>query len=983
MAKSGFSPRAKWIWDEGDEHPRNAWLLFRKDFMASPSALRGSILRVCADSRYEARLNGTRLGGGPARSWPDSLFVDEYLLDGAGRVGVNRIEILVNHFGLGTCSYIEGPAGLIAEIEQGGAGADCKRIGSDSSWTVATHPGYARVVPKMANGLSWAEVYRADEASNESGWRWRAATEKTGAEYAARKLTPRDIDYLTDEPVYPEAVISYRRARRRGFVRSVNLRPVVFPGQLDANKHKVFRGFIAFGLRSEGERTARAAFVNDPHDAKPLSLNLNGKNAGVINGAFTELRLVDGMNWALLDVSGMFHDPEFHIVFDLPPGCRLTSLFEASGSAAEDGELAFVGPFGAISRVQAGEPLDLELPRDADYDRLASARSLEDVLAFAGRAARLGPECVSPHHVALESIYQIPIEDLPPPASLSQLCRPCGDGQASVGAELDARGDCRELVLDYGRELSGFLELEVEASAGTVLDFFCYESQHDGIIEHTFSLNNSLRYLCREGRQRYRSPLRRGFRYCKLTVLSRSPSVRIHMARLMLSTYPVAAAGRFRCSDFLLDRIWELCRHTVRMCMEDTFVDCPAYEQTLWTGDGFTSSLFSYYLFGRYEFPAHGNRLAARSLDRSLLVESTVPSAWQNVIPNWSFLWVQSCIDHYLYSGDLATFEELFPALELTLRNALRYVREDGPLAGLFAIDAWNFIDWAPIDSPDRGAVAHQNAILVWTLRRLAGAARTIGRARTADELERRARSLASRIDEAFWSEEREAYIDCIREGGSRSTSFSLHSQLFMYVAGVGSEERRREIGTYLVDLPEGFVDIASPFVRLFHFKALLDMERRDLDARVLSSIRSIWGEMLRRGATTAWEGWSFVPGHYTRSHCHAWSSGPAFFFGAYLLGIRPLEPGFAIALISPRFEVLDWLEGAVPTPRGLIEIKAEAIEGGWEIRVEAPKDIVLEFKPPPGLEIADGADRASLVPKRVGPSTSAYELQLIGGRSS
>lgn len=980
-----FSEAARWIWDEGDEHPRNAWLLFRRDFEVSEAELESAALDICADSRYEAYLNGARLGGGPIRSWPDSLYVDRYRVAGAARPGANRLEVLVNHYGLGSCAYIEGPAGLVAELSLGAPGRRVRRIGTDASWLVSAHPGYQRVAPKMANGLSWSEVYRADKAAEEGAWDWRAATEKSGPEYGSRRFQERDIDYLTDEGVYPEAVLSWRRVERRGFVRSVNLRSLAFPGELDMNKHKLFRGFLAFGLSSDRAQSAEIAFVNDPHDTRPLGLNLNGQRRRVENGAFMRLDLPAGESWVLLDLSGMYHDPEFHLAFDLPEGCSLAPLFEAElGPAGEGSELAFLGPFGSLSRVQAGSPLDLELPPSADYDRLAAAAGLEELLPFAEAARRLGPELVAKEHVALESYYQRPLEELSVPRRLERLCRPNAEDEASSGEEIQVAEGGGELVLDFGRELSGYLEFELEAGSGAVVDFFCYESQHDGIIEHTFSLNNSLRYVCGGGRQRYRSPVRRGFRYCKLTAFAEGRPLRVLSLRLMLATYPVTMTGRFRSSDFLLNRIWEISRHTVRLCMEDTFVDCPAYEQTLWTGDSYSSSLFSHYLFGRYEFPAHGNRLAARSLERSPLVESTIPSAWQNVIPNWAFLWVQSCVDHYLYSGDRETFEELFPSLLKTLRNCKAFIPESGPLAGLFAIDAWNFIDWASLDSPDTSdaAVAHQNAILVWTLRRLAKAAGLIGRASEKAELELFASRLGSRADEAFWSAERGAYVDCLRAEGGQSASLSLHSQLFMHLAGIGSEERRRRIAACIAELPSGFVDIASPFARLFHFQALLDMDGGELEGRVLPAMREIWGSMLRRGATSCWEGWSFIPGHYTRSHCHAWSASPAYFLGAYVLGLRPIEPGFASALLSPRFDSLSWLEGAVPTPHGLVELKAEAVDGGWKLSVEAPARVKILFRSPPGFRregaSANRAGAEPLLPEDGGAARSRYGIRLV-----
>jgi hypothetical protein len=176
-------------------------------------------------------------------------------------------------------------------------------------------------------------------------------------------------------------------------------------------------------------------------------------------------------------------------------------------------------------------------------------------------------------------------------------------------------------------------------------------------------------------------------------------------------------------------------------------------------------------------------------------------------------------------------------------------------------------------------------------------------------------------------------------------------------LAGIGSEERRARIRGCLTRLPPGFVDIASPFARLFHFRALLELEDPEAERFVFASIRRIWGEMLRRDATTCWEGWSFIPGHYTRSHCHAWSAGPAYLFGAHLLGVRPLEPGFATASVQPHFDTLEWMDGAVPTPHGLIEVHAQGIDGKWRLDISAPREVKIIFRCPKGYTTEAGGD--------------------------
>ncbi|WP_217598045.1 family 78 glycoside hydrolase catalytic domain [Cohnella sp. GbtcB17] len=161
-------------------------------------------------------------------------------------------------------------------------------------------------------------------------------------------------------------------------------------------------------------------------------------------------------------------------------------------------------------------------------------------------------------------------------------------------------GDC-ELVIDLGVERSGFVGFELEAPAGTIIDAYGVGYMGSGYPQHTNGLLHTFRYICREGRQSYLSPVRRGFRYLFLTVRGNSAPVKLHEIYIRQSTYPVADQGSFRCSDALLNETWEISRHTTRLCMEDTYVDCPSYEQVFWLGDSRNEARVHYYVFGAPE----------------------------------------------------------------------------------------------------------------------------------------------------------------------------------------------------------------------------------------------------------------------------------------------------------------------------------------------------------------------------------------------
>lgn len=68
------------------------------------------------------------------------------------------------------------------------------------------------------------------------------------------------------------------------------------------------------------------------------------------------------------------------------------------------------------------------------------------------------------------------------------------------------------VVLDFGAELTGYVELEVEGAAGTMIDTGFAERLVDGHFNNAIEGQFACRYLLRDGRQTWRSWAWRGFR---------------------------------------------------------------------------------------------------------------------------------------------------------------------------------------------------------------------------------------------------------------------------------------------------------------------------------------------------------------------------------------------------------------------------------------------------------------------------------------
>ena len=94
------------------------------------------------------------------------------------------------------------------------------------------------------------------------------------------------------------------------------------------------------------------------------------------------------------------------------------------------------------------------------------------------------------------------------------------------------------------------------------------------------------------------------------------------------------------------------------------------------------------------------------------------------------------------------------------------------------------------------------------------------------------------------------------------------------------------------------------------------------------------WSQFLASGYDTIGEDWQ------RGTHVHGWSCTPTKDMIFYTLGVTPAEPDYTVARIAPRLGRLAWAEGKVPTPHGLISVRAEQ----GKVTLDAPIPMIVEL---------------------------------------
>lgn len=995
QARDDFSSGARWVWGKHDLAELNRWRYFRHTFEV-PAGLSRATLHITADSRYELNINGKFVGRGPARGFPFAYSYDTYdvtpdlLADKE-----NVIAVLANYLNDHTMSYIRGAAGLLCELVLEDASGNVTRVSSNSEWRTTPATTFNSHAPRISIQHDFEEHYFAQQEID--GWTtlafddasWPQATEVGPVGTAPwTSLEPRTIPFLSEDPLAPTEVKAVELARTpKGYYWTLDLR--YESGSMRTGLRSAppgERGSILFTeIIAPAETVVK--FRNFP-SYNPLRLRINGEVIGFddrhdYSETPYEVTLQAGPNLVMFKdmlTPTVFFETDAELQFTADrflPGAAwvlISPLNEINGQLDQAWEV------GTLDELPAEWPR-LAVPASANQTDIFTLTATQQFYAVEGGFCSSDITRATPRP-KLEGARQGPVEK---PANLLH----DNDDWTTIYPQPD--GDVH-VIIDFGREIIGYVKLDIDAPDGAIIDTNFFEGIDDAGIFWTWHLRNSFRYTAKAGRQIFTSHMRRGFRYGSFTFRNLSGPLKIRHVSTLLATYPVEARGRFAASDETLTKIWQVAAYTVQLCMLDTYVDCPAYEQVYWVGDARNSSLVNAVSFGAFDLTDRCVRLTGQSLSEELnkvkpphlaamrthIPTSHVVSGWFDEIPMWSFLWVWMAWENYWHGGDKEALVDYYAYVKECLSRCETFLTD----RDLFDIpDVWNLVDWAAQDLERDGEVISNTALMAQSLDYAARMADELG---LPDEAAAHA-SLAGRLRQAVnkygWSEKHQGYVDTVRDDYAYQRHLKLNEQrgkkpdtweefqakqriseptnTLVLQCNVVPDDRREAVRQFVLAAkagkfigssperaqfgsPDEIVPVGSPWFLFFTLETLFN---EGLSSDALNILREQWNRMLEKGATTFWETFpGFIGnGHWSRSLCHGWSAAPGYFLSTRVLGVTPAAPGYKKIRIAPQPFHLKWANGTVPTPHGPVTV-------AW--RLDENNKLELEYHAPEGCEV-------------------------------
>ena len=501
-----------------------------------------------------------------------------------------------------------------------------------------------------------------------------------------------------------------------------------------------------------------------------------------------------------------------------------------------------------------------------------------------------------------------------------------GNGQADLSGKgtCSLQGDGQKragILLDFGRELHGGLQLvtgQWKESKPIMVRVRFGESASEAMADIEPKQNATNDHAIRD----LTVPLpwlgklelgNTGFRFVRIDVIDPTAELLLKEVNAIFTFRDIPYVGSFRCSDTLLNTIWNTGAYTVHLNMQDYLWDGIKRDRLVWVGDMHPEVSTINAVFGY-------NEVVPKSLD--LVRDITPLPGWMNGISTYSMWWVIIQRDWYRQYGNLDYLKQQKAYLVPLLGLLRQQIGDDNSEK----LDGLRFLDW-PSSENKAGIHAGLQSMLVLSLSAGADLCRILNDPAT-----------ATQCDEA---------VARLRKYVPNPNDSKQGAALLALSGLMPAPEANKKVLS---------VGGARNFSTFYGYYMLQAQAKTGDYQGAMDNIRQFWGGMLALGATTFWEDFNldWIPNAgridelvsagkkdihgdcgaycyvgFRHSLAHGWASGPTPWLTEHVLGIQVVEPGCKAIRIDPHLGDLTFAEGTYPTPYGVLTVKHTKLANG------------------------------------------------------
>lgn len=902
---------SKYIWHDPSGAGRNVFAVFRRtfDLAARP---RAAALHLFADDLYRLFVNGRVLLYGPARFVPSHPEFDTIDLLPYLKTGRNTLLVEAHSRGAECFQAHLTPGGFIAdgkvELPDGVQITLC----TPGLWEAAACPARdteAETFSFAQGPVELLDTRKYQPGENHLDWHPAVLIENPSVRGA---LSPRSIPMPSLELIAPEAC---------------HLLATLKPAGLRY-------GFRAQGADSRASRPRHVGWATHLFSPKAQTIDagvfwcdpvLNGRRVltddCVLRGNHQTVRFELNEGWNFLYGFSGVPQPRWPIMIELPGDSGVT----AHAGQNPNEKAAFL--IRIIEGNDAAAILKEALPTRCE--------ELPGFPSDWSRAGGVGEYFSPARDMAWDVLDSVVQRDGPVRFPLVLPSNPAQGGGT--------------VVYQFEKEFLGHPVLEIEAPAGTVMDIaYDEKTVGEGVLRlyrsHPF-VNNAERFILCGGRQVVETFHERGGRLFQITVRAPSGPVTLHKVAIRSKQVNLRETGFFRCSDELLNKIWRTSVDTLQSSLSDGWID-PWRERGLYLGDVLVESAATRCFASDWRFDPWALRLWARTQYPDGMMPPVTPSAHVEVLADYTLEWILYLWDYWKSSGDTALVEELWPTVDRILHTEAWQTHPSGLWQAPEGVVV--FVDWSATEEEKSGAGAALNAFRIHALDCAAEMASAIGREEESVGLSEESERVRRIFREHLWNEDLGRFVPSV-SGSSQTRGPSVHANILAVAWKIGSEDERalalRYVktwmkGNHIGDQP-GHVEL---YFLHFALEALRVASCPGFAEEVLCNHYRIMHEA---GAWAWWEVFSKGGDSGIGSNCHGWAATPLVHLARCTLGVdfhAGLDENYLI--VRPSSESLEWAEGAVPHPKGTVEVRWRVTDEFLTLDLKVPEGITLQIKP-------------------------------------
>jgi len=480
-----------------------------------------------------------------------------------------------------------------------------------------------------------------------------------------------------------------------------------------------------------------------------------------------------------------------------------------------------------------------------------------------------------------------------------------------------------KLLIDQNVLTTAYPVLNFSKGKNSIIKLTYSESLLDSIgnkgnrneIENKRITGNSDIIICDGGNNRiFQTLWWRTFRYVEMEIETKNEPLVLNDFYSIFSAYPLEEKASFTCDNTLLNEIWNVGWRTQRLCANETFFDCPYYEQLQYIGDARIQALVSTYVSGDSRLVKNAISILHDSQLPTGITQSRFPSNQTQIIPTFSLVWVTMVYDYWMLNDDPAFVKSMIPGMMETLNWFRNRIDSTGMLG---PVEWWDFVDWTNSKGWDNGnpPAAHTcgSAILslqfVYTLEKAA----EVFEAFKMNDIANEYKGLANKIKKAVFSTCFDAKKGLFADSPEKNT-FSQHANVLAILTNA-FPKTTDNVKIVSAIINDKNLAQCTLYFKFYLFEALEKAGQADQFTASLTP----WKEMIANGLTTFAE----TPDP-ARSDCHAWSASPVYYFLSLVSGIKPASPGFKSVRIEPNFGSLKTVDAIMPHQLGNIHVELQ-----------------------------------------------------------